>query len=55
MHKKKRKAQLDDKVIAPGIDEADAYGQEATDADITNDESTKVTRFVYDEYDPSDE
>lgn len=41
------------KVVAPGIDPDDAYGEKATQEDINRGESTIVTRLVYDEYDPS--
>lgn len=53
MNKKKAKSRLPNNAVAPGIDEEDAYGQKATKSEIENDESTTVTRMVYDEYDTS--
>jgi len=54
MDKRKDKSQLPDSVVAPGIDEEDAYGEKATKSEIENDESTTVTRMVYDEYEASE-
>lgn len=51
---KKKKSQLADSVVAPGIDEEDSYGEKATKSEVKNGESTTVTRIVYDEYDPSE-
>ncbi|HLR53083.1 MAG TPA: hypothetical protein VK072_09455 [Candidatus Avamphibacillus sp.] len=51
---KKKKSQIPDSVVAPGIDEEDAYGEMATKSEIKNGESTTVTRMVYDEYDASE-
>ncbi|WP_172840439.1 hypothetical protein [Virgibacillus phasianinus] len=53
MDQKKRKSQIDDSVVAPGAPE-DALDKKATQAEIENGESTKVTRLMYDEYDPSE-
>lgn len=55
MAKKKGKKQAEDNLVAPGIDKEDEFGRQATEANIANGESTKVTRFVYNEYDPSEE
>ncbi|UJL48365.1 hypothetical protein KFZ58_07475 [Virgibacillus sp. NKC19-16] len=52
MDKKKRK-QRAESVVAPGMDEEDSYGEKATKAEVEQEESTKVTRLVNDEYDPS--
>lgn len=54
MDKKKRKSQRADSVVAPGIDPGDALDKEATESEIESEESTKVTKLVYDEYDSSD-
>ncbi|MFD1361039.1 hypothetical protein [Lentibacillus salinarum] len=51
---KKNRNKTDRRVTAPGIDPDDSYGEPATDAEIEKGESTKVTRFTYDEYDPSE-
>jgi len=51
---KKKKIQIPDSAVAPGMDEEDAYGEKATESEIKNGESTTVTRMVYDEYDPSE-
>jgi hypothetical protein len=53
MDKKEKNSQVSDTAVAPGIDPEDSYGRDATKAAIKKGESTKVTRFVYDEYDPS--
>lgn len=53
MDKKKRK-QRADSVAAPGMDEEDAYGEKATRAEVEQGESTRVTRLINDEYDPSE-
>lgn len=53
MDQNNRKQQLPKNASAPGIDEEDAYGKKATPTDIEKDESTTVTRLVYDEYDAS--
>ncbi|MBP2256991.1 hypothetical protein [Virgibacillus alimentarius] len=54
MDEKKKKKVIGDNVVAPGINEEDAYGEKATEAEIKSGESIKVTQFVYDEYDPSE-
>ncbi|WP_168927240.1 hypothetical protein [Virgibacillus necropolis] len=54
MDKKKKKPQINDDVVAPGVDEQDSFGAKATQSEIEEGESTKVTRLVYDEYDPSE-
>ncbi|WP_010530305.1 hypothetical protein [Lentibacillus jeotgali] len=54
MDKKKRKETTDRHVTAPGIDPDDSFGEPATEEDIENGESTRVTRMTYDEYDPSE-
>lgn len=53
MAKKKRKSQMEDSVVAPGVDPEDALDKQATHSEIESDESTKVTRLTYDGYDPS--
>ena len=54
MDNKKKKTRIDDSVVASGIDTGDALDKEATESEIESDESTKVTKFVYDEYDSSE-
>lgn len=54
MAKKKRKSQIDDSVVAPGIDPEDALDKQATQSEIESGESTTVTRLTYDEYDASE-
>ncbi|WP_205520116.1 hypothetical protein [Virgibacillus doumboii] len=54
MDKKKKKSQKYDEVVAPGIDPDDAFGKDASAAEIKKGESTKVTRLKYDEYDSSE-
>ncbi|MBP3950432.1 hypothetical protein [Bacillus suaedae] len=39
--------------VAPTIDEEDSYGQDATEEEIREGDSTTVTRLVFDEHDPS--
>ena len=53
MDKKEKKLQVSDTAVAPGIDPEDSYGEKATKTAIKNGESTKVTRLIYNEYDPS--
>ncbi|WP_179151885.1 hypothetical protein [Oceanobacillus senegalensis] len=51
---KKRKKHVPESAQAPGIDPEDSYGKKATKEDIKNNNTTMVTRLVYDEYDASD-
>ncbi|WP_199794689.1 hypothetical protein [Lentibacillus sp. Marseille-P4043] len=51
----KKKMRKNNNVQAPGIDPDDSYGEDATQSEIENEESTTVTRLTYDEYDPSEE
>lgn len=53
MIKKNSKKQQDPKTVAPGIDEADAFGENATESEINRGDYTTVTKLVYDEYDRS--
>ncbi|MCR2823487.1 hypothetical protein [Lederbergia panacisoli] len=53
MEKDRSKGRIDPKV-APGIDAEDSYGEDATQLEIDNGDYTKVTRLIYDEYDPSE-
>lgn len=55
MDNKKQKKQISNDTVAPGMDPDDAFGKDATESEIKNGESTKVTRFTYDEYDPSED
>ncbi|MEC5425958.1 hypothetical protein QGM71_21125 [Virgibacillus sp. C22-A2] len=41
------------KNAAPGIDEEDSYGTKATNSEIQKGDSTRVTRLINDELDPS--
>jgi hypothetical protein len=41
------------RTTAPGIDEEDEFGEDATEDERRRGDSTKVTRLIYDEYDPS--
>ncbi|MDY0395003.1 hypothetical protein ACFSMW_11465 [Virgibacillus halophilus] len=50
---RKRRQKASDNGVAPGIDPDDSYGENATDAEIAEGDSTTVTRLVYDEYDHS--
>ncbi|MCE7792776.1 hypothetical protein K8O68_10150 [Salipaludibacillus sp. CUR1] len=43
----------EERTTAPGINEEDEFGEEATEDDRRRGDSTKVTRLIYDEYDPS--
>ncbi|GAA0429082.1 hypothetical protein GCM10008983_01760 [Lentibacillus halophilus] len=52
MMDERKKKQQDYDGVAPGIDPDDAFGQNASENDIKRGESTKVTRLIYDEYDP---
>lgn len=54
MDGKEKKIKLPKDATAAGIDPDASYGVNATKSDIKKGESTKVTRLVYDEYDPSD-
>ncbi len=54
MDKKKKKSQIADSVVAPGMDEEEAYGEKASQHEVEHGESTPVTRLVYDEYDESE-
>ncbi|WP_196493870.1 hypothetical protein [Ornithinibacillus caprae] len=52
---KKRKTNLKNvRGVAPGIDPEDSYGEDATNSEIEQGESTKVIRLINDEYDPSE-
>lgn len=53
-HKPKKQSQKWDDVVAPGNDPDDSFGRDATPSEIKQGESTKVTRMMYDEYDPSE-
>ena len=53
MEKDKSKRRNEPKV-APGIDDEDSYGEEATQSEIDKGDYTTVTRLIYDEYDPSE-
>ncbi|WP_176555714.1 hypothetical protein [Virgibacillus ndiopensis] len=55
MDKKKKKPQIANSVVAPGIDPDNSYGEDATKPEIEKGEATTVTRLIYDEYDPSEE
>lgn len=50
---KKREKEDDDKKVAPTLDEEDSYGKDATQSEIDHGDSTKVTRLINDEVDPS--
>jgi len=39
--------------VAPGLDEEDSFGKDASKVDKEKGETTRVTRMIYDEYDPS--
>ncbi len=39
--------------VAPGLDEEDSFGKDASKSDKEKGETTKVTRMIYDEYEPS--
>ena len=55
MDKPKRNNKIADSVLAPGMAHPeDAFVEEATQIDIEKEESTRVTRLAYDEYDPSE-
>ncbi|GGH85591.1 hypothetical protein JOD43_003380 [Pullulanibacillus pueri] len=43
----------DDPTIANGIDNDEELDAEATKEEVSRGDSTKVTKLVYDEYDPS--
>ncbi|WP_199860690.1 hypothetical protein [Oceanobacillus damuensis] len=49
----KKKLQAEDTAVAPGMDPEDSFGKKATKSDIKKGESTTMTRFSYDEYNPS--
>ncbi|WP_192869530.1 hypothetical protein [Lentibacillus sediminis] len=51
--KKRKQNKSSHPTAAPGIDEEDAFGEQATKAEKENGETTTVTRLVQDEYDPS--
>ncbi|SER82523.1 hypothetical protein [Salipaludibacillus aurantiacus] len=42
-----------ERTTAPGIDEEEEFGEDATEDERRKGDSTKVTRLIYDEYDPS--
>lgn len=48
----KKESSIDQKV-APGIDEEDSFGEDASKSDQDKGDTTQVTRLIYDEYDPS--
>ncbi|MGJ9382192.1 hypothetical protein [Salipaludibacillus sp. CF4.18] len=50
---KERDTEENDKKVAPTLDEEDSYGEDATQSDIDHGDSTKVTRLINDEVDPS--
>ncbi|MEN1967114.1 hypothetical protein WMZ97_03450 [Lentibacillus sp. N15] len=52
--KRNKQTEKYEDVVAPGMDEEDSFGEDATQSEIKRDESTKVTRMIYDEYDPSE-
>ncbi|MEQ6376929.1 hypothetical protein RZN22_03430 [Bacillaceae bacterium S4-13-58] len=49
----KEKKNSQEETVAPGIDEADSLGEDATPEEIAHGDSTTVFQFKYDEYDPS--
>ncbi|WP_280770288.1 hypothetical protein [Salipaludibacillus daqingensis] len=51
--KHKNQSVNENEKIAPGIDEEDSYGEDASKEDKEEGETTKVTRLIYDEYDHS--
>lgn len=53
MTKKQKKIHLPKNAAAVGIDPEASYGEKASQPEVKEGESTKVTRLVYDEYDPS--
>ncbi len=53
MEKKKEKPSTLDHKVAPTNDEEYSYGEDATQSEVEHGDSTKVTRLVNDEYDPS--
>ncbi len=55
MEKKKKTTETNRPIIAPGMNTDEALDEEATEANIEKGEYTKVTKLVYDEYDPSGE
>ncbi|WP_202406380.1 hypothetical protein [Pontibacillus yanchengensis] len=54
MEPKKRKSDsLEDEKVAPTMNEEDSYGEDATEEEVEHGNSTKVTRLVNDEIEPS--
>jgi len=53
-YKKKKKEYGMANAQAPGIDPDDSYGKRANKEEVKEGESTRVTRFVYDEYERSE-
>ncbi|WP_179133904.1 hypothetical protein [Halobacillus massiliensis] len=53
MEKNKRKQKESEFKEAPTSNDADLFGKDASEEEIREGESTKVTKLVYDEYDPS--
>lgn len=51
---KKKKEHEVTNAQAPGIDPDDSFGEKANEKEIKSDESTRVTRLTYDEYEKSD-
>ncbi|MBY7143161.1 hypothetical protein KFZ56_08835 [Virgibacillus sp. NKC19-3] len=47
---KTRRKQQSNSAAAPGMDEEDAYGKKATKTEVKQEESTRVTRLINDEY-----
>lgn len=51
--KPNEKKQSPDPKVAPGLDPDEAYGEDATNAEVEKGDYTTVTKLTYDEYDPS--
>ncbi|WP_173917529.1 hypothetical protein [Halobacillus sp. Marseille-Q1614] len=53
MENDKRKQKAAEYKEAPTSNDDELFGKDATEEEIRNGESTKVTKLIYDEYDPS--
>lgn len=55
MNKKDKRTLINRNMVAPGMNTDEVLDEDATQANVEKGEYTKVTKLVYDEYDPSRE
>ncbi|MDY0410235.1 hypothetical protein ACFFIS_15170 [Virgibacillus soli] len=54
MERSKRRFHQNEDMIAPGMNTDDKLDMDASDTEKQAGETTKVTKLIYDEYDPSE-